>query len=334
MMLDRARSFNTSDLQDEKMISLGKLSAGLAHELNNPASAIARSAKLLGSSLDDVERTSRILGSDRVSDSAFQSILDFRRQCQSVSDQNVLGPLEQADREDEIRDWLEERDLDMDLADTLASSAASKEMLQDLADRLSDDLLEAALQWIAATCSTRRLAEDVEDAATRIYDLVAAVKQFTYMDQRAGPEYLDVASGLGDTVRMLAAKARSKGVSVSLDIQPNLPPVHATGSELNQIWTNIIDNALDAVSKSGRIEIGAVKDLDRVKVRIVDDGPGIPQELLSRIFDPFFTTKPPGLGTGLGLDIARRLVRRNGGEIVVDSHPGRTEFCVSLRLKP
>jgi signal transduction histidine kinase len=150
------------------------------------------------------------------------------------------------------------------------------------------------------------------------------------MDKLAGPESVEVEAGIRDTLKILDSKVKSKNASVALDIEPGLPRVRATGGELNQVWMNLIDNALDAIAESGRIDIRARRELDRVLVRVVDNGPGIAPETLPRIFDPFFTTKPPGQGTGLGLDMSRRLVRRYDGDISVDSRPGLTEFRVSL----
>jgi len=150
------------------------------------------------------------------------------------------------------------------------------------------------------------------------------------MDKLAGPDSVDVESGLRDTIRVVTSKAKSKGASITLDVEPYLLPAHANGGALNQVWLNLIDNALDAIPDSGRIEISARRELDRIVVCVVDDGPGIPPDIMPRIFDPFFTTKPPGQGTGLGLDVTRRLLRRYHGDISVNSRPGRTEFRVSL----
>ncbi|MEN8376718.1 MAG: ATP-binding protein, partial [Gemmatimonadota bacterium] len=202
--------------------------------------------------------------------------------------------------------------------------------LDALAEAMSGDALDAALRWIAVGCATRSLATDIEQAATRIHELVGAVKKFTYMDNLAGPEAVEVEPGLRDTVRVVASKAKAKGAAITLEIEAGLPRVHATGGELNQVWMNLIDNALDAVPESGRVEVEARRELDRVVVSVVDDGPGIPQDVQPRIFDPFFTTKPPGQGTGLGLDITQRLLRSYSGEVSVESRPGRTEFRVSL----
>ena len=173
-----------------------------------------------------------------------------------------------------------------------------------------------------AGCATYQLASEIEAAASRIHNLVAAVKGFTYMDQATMPKPVDVGQGLADTLAVLNAKARGKSVGVSLDVEADLPRIPGFGGELNQVWANLVDNALDAAK--GRVAVAAGRQGHSVVVRVVDDGPGLPPEIRERIFDPFFTTKPVGQGTGLGLDIARRIVRRHHGEIEVDSRPGRT----------
>jgi signal transduction histidine kinase len=333
IMLDRARTFNTSDLQDEKMISLGKLAAGLAHELNNPAAATVRSAKLLLEGLDKADSAARSLGAAGLSDEMIEAIEQTRATCLAKPGGTVLSPIEQADREDEFADWLTRHHSNPEHAASLAETAVTIEALDILANATSGNTLDAALRWIATGCATHSLGIDIERAATRIYELVAAVKRFTYMDKLAGPESVDVETGLRDTVRVVASKAKSKGAAIALDVEPNLPRARATGGELNQVWLNLIDNALDAISESGRIDISARRELDRIIVRVVDDGPGIPPDIMPRIFDPFFTTKPPGQGTGLGLDVTRRLLRRYHGDIFFDSRPGRTEFRVSLLIE-
>jgi signal transduction histidine kinase len=314
------------------MMSLGKLAAGLAHELNNPASATVRAAKQLLAGLVEADTASRVLGAAGLSGEALESIERVRAACLAQPAGDVLSPVQQADREDAIADWLERHRIDTSNAAPLAATAVTIEALDALADATSGDTLDVALRWIAAGCATRSLAIDIEQAATRIHELVAAVKRFTYMDSVAGPEPVDVEAGLRDTLRVLASKAKSKGAAVTVDVEADLPSVHATGNELNQVWSNLIDNALDAIAESGRIDISARRELDRVVVQVVDDGPGIPPDIVSRIFDPFYTTKPPGQGTGLGLDITRRLVRRYRGDVAVESEPGRTEFRVALAV--
>lgn len=333
IMLDRARAFNTSDLQDEKMISLGKLAAGLAHEINNPAAATVSSAKLLLGNMDKTNAALRALGSAGLTDEVVKQMEGMLSGCFAKPGSTVLTPLQQADREDEFSDWLERHNVDSSCAATLAETAITIDALDELAEKVSGEMLAAAIGWIATACTTHLLATDIERAATRIHQLVTAVKKFTYMDKLAGPEYVDVESGLQDTVRVLTSKAKGKGATITLDIEPDLPRVQASGGELNQIWMNLIDNALDAIPNSGNINISARKEHDQVVIRVADDGPGIPSDVLPRIFDPFFTTKPPGQGTGLGLEIARRLVQRFQGDISVQSSPKGTEFRVCLLME-
>jgi signal transduction histidine kinase len=329
-MLDRARSFNTSDLQDEKMVSLGRLAAGLAHELNNPASATVRGAKQLLRILVQADAASRALGAAGLSDELFAAIEQVRSVCLAQPTGTVLSAVEQADREDEIAAWLERHQVDPAHAEPLADTGVTLDVLDMLAHAATRETLDAALRWIAAGCATHALATDIEQAATRIHELVAAIKRFSYMDGRTGPELIELEPGLRDTIRVLAVKAKAKGAAITLEIASDLPRVLATGGELNQVWLNLIDNALDAIPESGHVTVIAGTELGRVVVRVVDDGPGIPGEVLPRVFDPFFTTKPPGQGTGLGLDITRRLLRLHHGDIAVESRPGRTEFRVSL----
>ncbi len=295
VMIDRARHFTSSDLQEEKMSSLGKLAAGLAHELNNPASAVARSAQGLKLRLSEVETASR-----------------------------------EADREDAIADWLRRHQADVTSAEALAESAVTLEALDQLAEALDGKALQATLPWLVAGCATYQLASEIEAAASKIHNLVAAVKGFTYMDQATMPKPVDVGQGLADTLAVLNAKARAKQLGVSLDVEADLPRIQGFGGELNQVWANLVDNALDAAR--GHVAVAASRQGHSVVVRVVDDGPGLPPEIRERIFDPFFTTKPVGQGTGLGLDIARRLVLRHHGVIEVDSRPGHTQFSVTLPI--
>jgi signal transduction histidine kinase len=329
-MVDRARQFTSSDLRDEKLISLGKLAAGLAHELNNPASAVMRSAKMLTESLTAAEQSARQLAAAQLSDSQFASIETARTMCGAAQAPAPVSSVAHADREDAIADWLVNHGANEESALPLADTSVTLDALDALAASVSGDALDASLRWISACCVVRALSLEIETAASRIYDLVGAVKGFSYMDHAPTPEPVDIRRGITDTFTLLGAKTRAKSVEASVDLPDDLPRAHAVGAELNQVWMNLIDNALDAVAAGGHVAVTAAQELDSVVVHIIDDGPGIPIDIQGRIFDPFFTTKGVGKGTGLGLDIVRRLLQRHDGEIAVESRPGRTEFQVRL----
>jgi signal transduction histidine kinase len=329
-MLDRARHFTSSDSHDEKLLSLGKLAAGLAHELNNPAAAAARSVKLLAASVTQSEAAAKALATARPSDAALAAIEHARLLCQAVAPA-LASPIERADREEVLGQWLESHGIDADDASLLADTSLTPSTLDGLARVVGGDTLAPAIRFIASGCLTRTLAAEIDAAVTRIYDLVAAVKGFTYMDRAASAAPIDVGRGIADTLAVLSAKARAKSVMVRVSLPSDLPHVLASGGELNQVWANLIDNAIDAVPEAGHVDVTATEAVHRVVVSIADDGPGIAPDIRGRIFDPFFTTKPVGQGTGLGLDIVRRLLQQNDGEIEVESRTGRTEFRVTLR---
>jgi signal transduction histidine kinase len=332
IMLDRARLFTSGDLQNEKMISLGKLSAGLAHELNNPASAIERSAGLLEDRLEEAEAATHALGVARLSDAQLAAVDEIRSSCLTKTVHGVRSPVERADREEAIADWLADHGLDTDTAEALADTEVTFEALNALAGTVQGAALDAVLRWAAAGCAVRSLASEIQDAAMRISGLVMAIKGFTHMDQAMVAEPVDLGPSLGNTVAVLKSKARGKSIAVDIELENGLPCVRGFAGELNQIWGNLIDNALDAVPEGSRVEVKAGRKGESVIVRIVDNGPGIPPAIRGRIFEPFFTTKSVGQGTGLGLDIVRRLVRHNDGVIEVESEPGLTEFRVTLPI--
>jgi signal transduction histidine kinase len=329
-MLDRSRMYTASGLQDEKMMSLGKLSAGLAHELNNPVAAIERCAALLDDRLDDAYQSARALGASRLTEGQLAAIDDVHALSLSSNTRGVLSPLEQAEREDTIAGWLADHGVDVAVAETLAETAVTLESLDRIAQAVSGPPLAEALRWVAAGSTVRNIASEIQESAHRISGLVVAVKGFTHMDQATVAEPMDLSSSLGNTVAVLNSKARSKSATVVVNVEPDLPRVLGFIGELNQIWANLIDNALDAIDDAGRVEVTATRERHRVVVRVIDNGAGIPAEIRDRLFDPFFTTKPVGKGTGLGLDIVRRLITHNDAEIDVESVPGRTEFRVSL----
>jgi signal transduction histidine kinase len=332
-MLDRARSFTSGDLRDEKLVSLGKLAAGLAHELNNPASAVVRSSKLLLESLGGAEESSRILAAAGLSDAQFAAIDRARAMCDAARGNAPRTPLERADREDELTDWLADHRATQEYAIPLADTGITPGALDLLAKTVEGEALEAALGWISSCVLVKSLANEIERAAERIHDLVQAVKGFSYMDHAPTAEPVDIRRGIADTLTMLGSKTRQKSVTISVDIPDDVPRVFAVGAELNQVWMNLIDNAIDAVSTGGHVTVRAGRELGRVVVRVIDDGPGVPPAIQSKIFDPFFTTKGVGEGTGLGLDIVRRLLQRYEGDISLDSAPGHTEFQVRLQAE-
>jgi signal transduction histidine kinase len=330
VMVDRARLFRSNELHDEKMVSLGKLSAGLAHELNNPASAVARSSKSLTICLRALDQASFALGAAGLSSAQLALLTRLRDAGRGDTASRTTAPLEMIEREEAIRDWLDRHHLDEAQAETLAETAIAIPALDELSATIDAATIPSALSYLAMAWSVRKLTYEIETAATRIHGLVSAVKGFTYMDQATVPMPVDVGRGLADTLVVLRAKARARAVELTADIAPGLPPIVGFGGELNQVWANLIDNALDAAPKGGHVAVSAAHERNAIVVRVTDDGPGVPAEIRDRIFDPFFTTKGVGEGTGLGLEIALRLVQRHGGAIELGPGERGTEFVVTL----
>ncbi|MDQ3913054.1 MAG: ester cyclase [Actinomycetota bacterium] len=314
-------------IEQEKMAALGKLSAGLAHELNNPAAAARRAAQglreaTLKAQLFALQHTGRLSPEER------EVLVGMLREA-IVGDNGVLDPLSQSDLEEEIATWLEERGFGeaWDLAPILAAAGLNAGRLEQLAAEMAGEPPAGVLQWLGATLESVSLAEEVDRSASRISELVGAMKEYTHMDRAAYAE-TDVREGLENALTILGHKL--KGVAVDREYAEDLPRIWANCGELNQVWSNLIDNAADAVAGRGRIWIKASRDGDGLVVQIADDGPGIPHEIQGQIFDPFFTTKDIGEGTGLGLDIVRRVVAGHGGVVSVDSKAGQTCFTVRL----
>jgi signal transduction histidine kinase len=327
----RMRETQRAFRQQEKMAALGKLSAGLAHELNNPAAAARRASDDLG----EAALRAQLLALEhdaRFSPAQREKLTQLRREA-AANDAAALDPLARSEREDEAVLWLEERGVEeaWELASILAEAGIRTERLERLAEDLDDGrALAGALEWLGTTLELVGLADELAQSAARISELVGAMKEHTYMD-RGSYEETDVREGLESTLTILGHKL--KGATVTRDYEDGLPRIWAHGGELNQAWANLLDNAADAVDGRGRIGVRAYRDGDSVAVEVSDDGPGIPPEVGRRVFEPFFTTKQIGEGTGLGLDIVRRIVASHGGEVAFESVPGETRFVVRLPLE-
>lgn len=327
-MIDRAREFRTIDMHDERLLALGKLASGLAHELNNPATGASSGARSLASLLDEAERASRALAAARLSDAQLETIDTLREMCARVAPER--SALEVADREDEFTEWLERYNADPTVAMALACSSIGVAEMDALVEALPADAIGVAVRWVASGTAARDVARQIRMATERIHELVGAVKGFTFMDREGVPEPVDIGKGLADTLAMLDSKARAKSIDLQIEATSDLATVYGYGSEINQVWEQLIDNAIDAVDREGSVTITATTRDDTVVVRVADNGPGIPEEQRSRVFDPFFTTKPVGSGTGLGLYQARRIVHTHHGDITLTTRPGRTVFRVQL----
>jgi signal transduction histidine kinase len=327
VMVDRARVFKSSELLDEKMASLGRLAAGLAHELNNPASAVERSAKTLVAELGVLEDATKKFCALNLSDEQCLTLTGFP--VDGEAGRPALSPLERADRLDEIDTWLSSHEVTGIDADPLLESGVRLEALDRMVSLVGRDKAGIVLAHMASAQAVRQLAAEIETAASRIHSLVAAVKGFTYVNQQSTLQPIAIGRGLSDTVTVLRSKAKAKSVAVDVVVPTDLPAVDGYGGELNQVWANLLDNAIDA-SPGGHVRVAASTDAGHVVVRVTDDGPGIPEGIRNRIFDPFFTTKDIGQGTGLGLDIARRIIQRHQGTIDLHTSSSGTEFCVTL----
>jgi signal transduction histidine kinase len=315
--------------QREKLAALGKLSAGLAHELNNPAAAARRASEELGEAILEAQLTS-LTHDERFSAGEREALVTLQRET-AAGNAALLDPLSLGDAEDVLADWLGDRGCEVpwDLAPALAEAGVDTDRLETMAEAFSDRSLACGLEWLAGTLDLVGLAGEIETSAGRISELVGAMKEYTYMDRAVVGE-VDVISGLQNTITILGP--RLKDVSLLREYEKNLPGIPGRGGELNQVWTNLIDNAIDAVDERGSIIIRAYVEGARVVVEVVDDGRGIPHEAQVHVFEPFYTTKDIGAGTGLGLDIVRRIVTGHGGEVFVQSEPGETCFTVRLPL--
>jgi signal transduction histidine kinase len=315
--------------QQEKLAALGTLSAGLAHELNNPAAAARRTASELGEALATLQGTVHQFVSSGVEREDAGRLVDLQQAALARAGEGESG-VAAADREDRLAGLIDDMGQEgWRLAEPLARACVDEAWLEQV-QTAAGPATGAALEWVAASLTAHTLVAELHESTTRISELVAAIKDYTHMD-RAAVEDVDVHSGLDSTLTMLKYRIKHEPVRVERDYDRSLPPVTVHGSELNQVWTNLLTNALDAFDGGGgKITITTRGVGDDVVVEFADDGPGIPADVQPRIFDPFYTTKQVGDGTGLGLDIARRIVVGHRGTMSVRSRPGHTVFSVSI----
>lgn len=321
--------------QNEKLATLGRLSAGMAHELNNPAAAAVRGANQLEEAVAQLQQAIFHFNQLELSEDQTAILNELEGTVREKAGQpSSLDPLTRSDREFEVETWLEEHGIEEGwrFAPTLVNLGYDNRELRGFAEPFNGDQLAAVLGWLDGTHNTYNLLKELGQGAGRISEIVQALKTFTYMDQ-APVQNIDIHDGLENTLVMLHSKLK-EGIVVSRHYDHNLPHIEAYGSELNQVWTNLIDNAIYAMNGQGEISLKTYQDGNWLVVEITDNGPGIPEDAQAQIFDPFFTTKPPGSGSGLGLNISHNIItQKHEGSITVDSQPGRTCFQVKLPVR-
>ena len=327
-MSDRVRDFTSARFQNEKLMALGKLSAGLAHELNNPASAMVRNAQELYQKVHSTPDKFKAVitmnitpeQTDKINSVLFAKI----EEAPSLS----LSLMEREEYHDDMLDWLEDHDIEgaEDIAETFADFGMTVDELDEFEAIVGEEPLVAILWWLESTLSLERLVAEINEASSRISGLVRSIKDYSHMDRGVVFEAVDVHDGIKSTLTMLKHQLKGKQIELVEDFCKTAPAIHGLAGELNQIWTNLIVNAVDAMEPGGRLTVRTYPDREYVCVEIEDNGSGIPEEDQTRIFEPFFTTKPMGEGTGMGLDIVKKIVDRHKGKITLKSQPGRTVF--------
>jgi signal transduction histidine kinase len=320
--------------QRERLLALGSLSAGLTHELNNPAAAAVRATEALRGRVAGMRSKLALISTGDIDRTTLAALVALQEDAvEHVAKAPTLSPMETSDREEAIGEWLTARGVSdgWDLAPTFVQAGLDEDFLEHVATATGDEArLEGAVRWINYSVETELLMDEIHDATTRISTLVGAAKQYSQMD-RAAFQVVNIHELLKSTLMMMSGKLRD--VKVVKDFDRTLPPVPVYAAELNQVWTNLIDNAVGAMPGGGTLTIRTAREGERVLVEIGDTGSGIPPEVQKRIFEPFFTTKPMGEGTGLGLDIAWRIVvNKHHGDLRVESVPGDTRFQIRLPL--
>lgn len=336
VMSNRVREFTAMQQQNEKMMALGKLSAGLAHELNNPASAIVRDSISLKEHLRMGPEVFKKVAAITIAEDQIDKLNEVLFGILGNKEKPLLTLKQRVALEDEIADWFEAKNVENGyaIAESFVDFNFSVADLEACAAPVAEHL-SPVFNWISNLLVTERMVEDIQESSKRIADLVNSVKTFTHMDRGMDKEYADIHIGIRNTLTMLGHKIKKGNITVVEDYDETLPQIKGMIGELNQVWTNLIDNAIDAMepNQKGTLTLKTEKDREFVNVFIIDDGPGIPAEVLTSIFDPFFTTKPMGKGTGMGLEVVQRIIHQHNGNVKVKSVPGRTEFTVCFPLE-
>ena len=332
--LNKLNQMHNQLIMQEKMASLGKLSAGMAHELNNPAAAAQRGAAQLQTTFSQLQGIQLRLGESKLSPAQLEKLVELYKVARERAEKPAeMKALLRSDRENALEEWLRAQGIDTsgELVPSLVSLGSEEDDLEALRELFPDEQFSMVIDWLSCMYAIYSLLSEISLGSGRIAEIVKALKTYTYMDQ-APVQSVDVREGLENTLIVLHSKLK-RGVTVVREYAEDLPVIEAYASELNQVWTNLIDNAIDAMDGEGTLVVRARRDDPWVVVEIEDSGSGIPEEIQSRIFDPFFTTKGQGEGTGLGLNISRNLiVQKHKGEISVDSEPGSTRFTVRLPI--
>ena len=329
-MTERARAFATTQLQHEKVNALGNLAAGIAHELNNPAAAISEISSELNKRLNrNYDLTKKLLDCNMTPPGLenIRVIVEEKENTPAIK----LTAMQRMQNEDDMEDWLRESGIkDREMAETFAEFGFSLAEMKSMQEALGESSFINMIPWLENLITSRKIIKDLAEASSRISRLVASIKSHVHMDRTNDLQPTNLHEDIENTLTLLGFKLREKNIQLVKDFCKNMPEVPAYVGELNQVWTNLIDNAIFAVEKNGSITIKTVCDDKNVTISVIDNGAGIPKDIMSRIFEPFFTTKKVGEGSGIGLDVVTRIIKRHKGDLQVNSEPGKTEFNISL----
>lgn len=336
VMTDRVRDTTRMQQQNDKMMALGKLSAGLAHELNNPSAAVVRSAHELKRHLSNIPANFKRVIKIRATDEVVEKVNDLVFSKIAQAGKKPLSLMQKTALEDELTEWLEQNEIEnaYEMTELFAEFGINPDDLEEAKSWLRPEDKAPVVGWLYQVLTTEKLVGEIEEAAKRINTLVTSVKGYTHMDQAPEKQLTDIHVGIRNTLTMLNHKLKKNNIKLIENFQADLPSANIFVSEMNQVWTNIIDNAIDAMEgrSNNTLEIKTEKSGAFINVSIIDNGPGIPKEIQDKIFDPFFTTKSIGKGTGLGLEVVRQIIGQHNGKVYVNSEPRRTEFVICFPI--